>query len=352
MASTRIENVSITGIASAVPERKQTLEDVGATFGEKTARRILKATGVSERRSSAKLCSSDLCEAAAERLLAELGWERESIGALIFVSQTADYQLPATSCVLHGRLGLPKSCAALDINLGCSGYIYGLMVAGQMVNDGSMRRVLLLVGDTISRIVSPEDRATVPLFGDAGTATGLEFDGKAQPLTFVLGTDGTGYRNLIVPAGGARQPVGSKDLSMDGSEVFTFTLKEVPALLKETLATAAWKLEDVRQFIFHQANQMMLDYLVRKMEIDSARVPLSIAEYGNTSSASIPLTISDKLRDGGISRGDKLLLIGFGVGFSWASLAWHVAEPLVLPALVEVSDVAADSTGPEQATTA
>ena len=299
---------------------------------------------------SAGVCTSDLCEAAARKLLAALNWTPDSVDALIFVSQTPDYLLPATSCSLHGRLRLSKQCAAFDLNLGCSGYVYGLWIASQLV-VGGLKRVLLLVGDTISRIVSPLDRSAVPLFGDAGTATALERDENNMPWVFELGTDGSGQEHLIVPAGGFRHPRTSttslrtkreggnirsdEDLFMDGAEVFSFTLKVVPPLFKSILTAANWTVDTTDSFVMHQANQFMLQYLAKRMKLPPEKVVLSLGQFGNTSSASIPLALTHSLADRLRESNMRLLLAGFGVGFSWGAVAL-ACGPIVIPELVTV----------------
>jgi 3-oxoacyl-[acyl-carrier-protein] synthase-3 len=207
MATGTIQGVRLAGIASAVPDRIRSLADEAPHFGDADVARIAESIGVRSRHVVyGGMCASDLCFVAADRLLGELDWARTSVDALIVVSQTPDYRLPATSCGLQQRLRLSKQCAAFDVGLGCSGYVYGLWIASSLLASGGARRVLLLSGDTSTYFCSPADRSVALLFGDAGTATALEADGGAPPMTFVLGTDGSGRDNLIVPAGGFRTP--------------------------------------------------------------------------------------------------------------------------------------------------
>lgn len=371
MAGMLIEHVRIAGLASAVPENIQTLDDLANQFGEQEAHKIAESIGVRSRRvASEKMCASDLCHAAAEKLLAEMDWDPESIRGLIFVSQTPDYRSPATACTLHARLGLSKSCAAMDISLGCSGYVYGLATAAQFVRglsngEESSGRVLLLVGDTITRVVSDEDRSTVPLFGDAGTATALDFSESADPISVTFGTDGTGQDHLIIPAGGFRNPSNAEsgqlserengnkrsdeDLFMNGAEVFMFTLCEVPALFKKTLKASGWSIDEVDGVVMHQANSFMLNHLRKRMKVPEEKFVIALDGYGNASCASIPLAITDVWFDKKPESRRKLLLAGFGVGWSWAGASLNF-EHAVLPELVILSDAdlianAADESG-------
>ena len=254
MATVRWSGIRLAGVWAVAPSAKGTVEDLAEKFGGADARKIAESTGVEERRLAPDgLCASDLCHEAGSRLLRELAWAPDSVDALVFVSQTADYALPATACGLQQRLGLAPSCAAFDVSLGCSGYVYGLWLAGALIQSRAARRVLLLAGDTMTRLVSPFDRATAPLFGDAGTATAIEgLPGGGPSWTFVLGTDGAGQAHLIVPAGRFRQASSEatrnrtereggnrrsdEDLFMDGAEVFAFTLREVPPLVASVLA--------------------------------------------------------------------------------------------------------------------
>ncbi len=325
--SVSVAGSRIAGVVSCVPT--QVVDNVPfiERFGDK-AHDIEKMTGVRERRwTDADTTTADLCQRAAERLLEQLGWERDSVGALFFVTQTPDYRLPATACALQGRLGLGKQVIAFDINLGCSGYPYGLWQAMQTVASGAARRALLLVGDTITKTVDAEDRSTAMLFGDAGTATAIEPDANGS-ARFILGTDGTGERQLIIAEGAYRAaPVLEEGVSgpkadalyMDGGAIFNFTLATVPPLVAATLE-AGGGVDRFDAFLFHQANAFMLRHLAKKSKLPADKVPVNIDRFGNTSSATIPLLmttdLADRLREGPT----RLGLFGFGVGFSWGSV--------------------------------
>jgi 3-oxoacyl-[acyl-carrier-protein] synthase-3 len=340
--------VAIRGVGSAVPAGSVTIDDDARRFGETATQRLVKNTGVVRRHVVVEgQTTSDLCEAAASQLLDALEWERESIDALIFVSQTPDYLLPATACTLQDRLGLPTTCASFDVNLGCSGYVYGLWMASHFVSAKSARRALLLVGDTISRISSPDDRAVGPLFGDAGTATAIEAGDDDSPWFFELGSDGSGRDHLIVPAGGFRTPRSAatakktegngvrsaEQLAMNGAEVFAFTLQRVPGLLKSVTDAAGWSREDVDAYVLHQASKFIVDQLARRLGVEHEKVVLALSDYGNTSSASIPLALTTH-RAASLRAGPcRLVMAGFGVGLSWAAVALSTG-PIVVPELI------------------
>jgi 3-oxoacyl-[acyl-carrier-protein] synthase III len=337
MAAVRWSGIRLAGMWAAVPAAAGTVDDLAGRFGEAESRKIAQNTGVAERRlAGSTLCASDLCCEAGRNLLSDLGWDAASVDSLIFVSQTPDYALPATACCLQERLGLTSSCAAFDVSLGCSGYMYGLWLAGSLLNSGAARRVLLLVGDTMTRIVSPLDRSTAPLFGDAGTATALESDsGDRRSWTFALGTDGTGREHLIVPAGRLRIPSSEEtrkrtereggnirsdeDLFMDGAEVFAFTQRVVPKLVHGVLSAAGKATSDIDHVVFHQANEFMLRFLAKKIGLSSDKVALGLKRFGNTTSPSIPLAMVTELEAALRSGPLTVLLAGFGVGWSWGA---------------------------------
>lgn len=355
MATIRVANVRLAGIVSAIPEKVLDASELEQKFGTEDTRKIIENIGVKERHVvEGNMCASDLCLSAAEALLRRLDWPRESIDAVVFVSQTPDYVLPATACSLHGRLHLAKHCAAFDINLGCSGFVYGLWLTSQFVSTGQMRRVLLLAGDTISKLVCSEDRSAYPLFGDAGSATAVEFHPGSEEMVFVVGTDGSGAEHLIVPAGAFRQPKSDRTgklyqqadgnirsdehVRMDGAEIFTFTLREVPPLVKATLQAKGWSIDDVDAFVFHQANAYILNYLARRIKIPADTFVLAMESFGNTSSASIPLALTASSKMKGVQGQQKLLLAGFGVGLSWAAAALVLENSDNLPLLLIVTN--------------
>ena len=304
-----------------------------------------KMTGIQSRPvTDDETCTSDLCYCAAEKLLASLQIPRESIDALIFISQTPDFILPPTSHILHERLGLATDAAVFDVNLGCSGYTYGLWLASSLL-QGQISRVLLLVGDTCSKFTSDQDRSTFPLFGDAAAATIVEKNNAAGPAHFVMGSDGAGAQNLIIKAGGFRDPRRGQalqriegadgnsrrddELFMNGQEVFTFTLNTVSPLVNSLLEYSQNSIETVDQFVFHQANEFMLKHLAKKAGIPDEKMPLTMKNFGNTSSASIPLTICQKLKDKFTNEKPKLAMFGFGVGLSWGAALIHSPIELI-----------------------
>jgi len=355
MAIARVSGVRIAGIANAVPKDVVVNNESVSIFGEQIVRRINETTGIESRHvASPEICTSDLCEAALLQLLDDLPWERESIDLFIFVSQTPDYVLPATSCALHGRLGLSPHCATFDVNLGCSGYVYGLWMASQLMQSGAFKRAILAVGDTISRMVSPEDRSSALLIGDAGSVTALECDETASDMVFDLGTDGTGQDNLIVPAGGFRNPTSTEtqertpreknnirsdnDVFMDGTRVFTFTLRTVPKTINSALEMMGWNMDNVDYFVMHQANRYILQHIGKRMKIPNEKLPICLKDFGNTSAASIPITLTEVLKDSLVKSPQKLIMSGFGVGWSWATVAM-TCGPIVISDLVTVPSI-------------
>jgi 3-oxoacyl-[acyl-carrier-protein] synthase III len=336
MAFLRFNNVGITGMAAAVPANVIDNYKYTAFFPEEAVKEIVDKVGIKQRRFvDEKTCSSDLCFAAAERLLSDMQIDRQEIDLLIFVSQTPDYRMPATSILLQHRLGLGKHTMAFDISLGCSGFVYGLSTVFSYMQAAGLRKALLLDGETRSRIYSPKDRKTAFLFGDGGIAALIEPDPKFGPSFFSLHSDGS-LENLIkINAGGYRNISTADTLQervvdehgnirtdehgyMDGGEVFNFVLREIPSNIHELLAASGTEKSEIDFFVFHQANDFMNSYLARKLKLPKEKVPSTIEKFGNTSSVSIPLTIVSELKDQLIEP-RKLLLSGFGVGVSWAS---------------------------------
>lgn len=337
------QGARIAGVVSCVPPRVVDNDHFEERFGDKVAD-VVKMTGVKTRRwVDPGVTTSDLCTRAAERLLDTLDWSRDSIDAVVFVSQTPDYRLPATACLLQNRLGLRVGISALDVSLGCSGYVYGLWLSMMMVQTGAAKRVLLAVGDTSSIMNDPDDRSTVLLFGDAGTATAIEASDEGAAARFVLGSDGSGAEALIVPKGAFRRPEeGSRfadypgdTLYMDGGEVFNFTLKAVPPLIRAAIEADERQVEDYDLFLLHQANTFMIKHLAKKAKLPAEKVPINIDRFGNTSSATLPLLMTDVAAEQLRNSACRILLCGFGVGLSWGAASLQVgplacAETIVL----------------------
>jgi 3-oxoacyl-[acyl-carrier-protein] synthase-3 len=353
MAGGKVSAVRVAGIACAVPQAVATVEDLGRTFGEEQSRRIAKSVGVSQRHvSTGGICTSDLCFAAAERLLDEIRWDRSSIDVLVFVSVTPDYVAPATACTLQHRLRLSKACAAFDVSHACSGYVYGLWIVSHLLSAGNAKRALLLVGDTVTRLTSPYDRATAPLFGDGGSATALEWNESAEPMYFEMGSDGGGARHLCVQAGGFRHPAtgetgkrterdggnlrSDEDLYMNGTEIFAFSIREVPTLANNVLERAGWTLDQVDGVVMHQASLFMMQHLAKKMKVPSEKLIVNLEDYGNTSAASIPLALTGDLAEQLRQQPRRLVLLGFGAGLSWGGVAL-TCGPLRIPGLTAVT---------------
>jgi 3-oxoacyl-[acyl-carrier-protein] synthase-3 len=302
-------------------------------FGDKV-NEVVKMTGVQTRYWVENgATTSDLCASAADRLLDGLSWERDSVDGIIFVSQTPDYRLPATACVLQDRLGFRTGILAFDVSLGCSGYPYSLWLAMMMIQTGAARRIILAVGDTSSIMNDSEDRGTALLFGDAGTVTAVEATEEGEgDAHFILGTDGQGADNLIVPMGAfrKREATGKFEgrqldkLYMDGGEVFNFTLKAVPGLIRDTMEAAGKTIDDYDVFLLHQANAFMIRHLAKKAKLPPEKVPINIDRYGNTSSATLPLLMTTDVADDLASGERQVAMFGFGVGYSWAAASMKI----------------------------
>lgn len=351
MAFHEIKNVELRGIAGCVPSLIEDNKEIDLFSSSEESQKYISSTGVEFRRivKDSGICTSDMCYESAISLMNDLNWQVEEIDCLIFVSQTPDHILPATSCILHNRLGLSKDCYALDISMGCSGWVYGLSVISSLLTGGSMKKGILLAGDTTTVTKSTKDKSTYPLFGDAGTATAVEFSPGAEPLMFNYGTDGKGYEAIIIPDGGFRNFFNSNSLVdkeiepgiirnrlqsiMNGPAVFSFGINRAPKSVNNLLEYFGLDKEEIDYFIFHQANLFMNEKIRKKLKIEPEKVPYSLNEYGNTSSASIPLTIVTQ--NSFEFRNKKLLACAFGVGLSWASVVFNTNN-LVCPDIIEI----------------
>ena len=328
----------IKAIAHFFPEESLTNEDLSRAFPDWPADKILEKTGIYNRYIAAEgECASDLGVRACNNLFEAGAIQRKDVDFLILCTQSPDYFLPTTACLMQEKLGLSTHCGALDFNLGCSGFIYGLGLAKGLLETGQASNVLLVTAETYSKHIHPEDKSVRTLFGDAAAATvvGIK-DGPAPSLgPFIYGTDGRGGENLIVKTGGMRVARNSQDsavgdgqgnwrsgdnLFMNGPEIFTFTLREVPGLVNSLLAKSGKSMEDIDHFVFHQANQFMLESLRRKIKIPREKFILDFDFCGNTVSSSIPIVLENMMQKGMILPGKISMLVGFGVGYSWGAL--------------------------------
>jgi 3-oxoacyl-[acyl-carrier-protein] synthase-3 len=343
MAQATIRNVRYAGMASCVPKRVLSNIDDCPPQMRSARERVVRNIGIETRR----ICSewqyfSDLAFDATEKLLEELKWERDEIDALIVVTQSPDYPIPATAIIMQDRLKLKATTIAFDINLGCSAYAFGLHVLGSMISAGGIKKGLVLVGDKSASVIEP-------LFSDAGTATALEYDPDAPPMYFDLNSDGSGYQAIMLPVGGHREPIGLQHMTpvkdedgiwrypgaliLDGPAVLSFSTQRVPPAVRNLLEYAACPIEDVDYFIFHQANRMINETIRKKLGLPAEKVPSTLHDFGNTSGASLPVTMTARIREALMEGKKKVLMSGFGIGLSWGSCIVDI-ENAVFPEMI------------------
>ena len=351
MAFLEFKNVRIAGISAGVPKCKICNLDMKDISADYDSAAFVETTGVLERRLDESLTTSDLCVAAAEKLIEDIGWDKSEVEGIIFVSQTTDYYLPATACIVQDRLGLSKECYAADIVLGCSGWVYGLSSLVSLMSNGGIKKALLMAGDA-RRHVATND----PLFGFAGTVTALEYVEGDAGFKFHFGTDGSGFDAIIIPDGGSRNQVTENSFKdevidgkhynrmqsrMKGMDVFSFGISTAPKSVKKLAEHFGFNYLDADYFVFHQANMKMNNMITKKLKLESEKVPSCMYHFGNTSSASIPLTIVTQLK-GKCEGKTKFICCGFGVGLSWGTVAFET-ENVVISDLVEVGKEIIDS---------
>ncbi len=327
---------TISAISYYLPEQVMDNAGLSALFPEWSVDKISGKTGIFERHIAApEEFVSDMAVKAAEKLFSEHGVDRSAIDFILLCTQSPDYFLPTTACLVQTRLGIPTRAGALDFNLGCSGYIYGLALAKGLVAAGVAKHILLITSETYSKFIHPRDKSNRTIFGDAAAATLItNGNGYAEIGAFELGTDGQGAENLIVKKGAVRHPAdgisedvvdeygnvrNDNNLYMNGTEIFNFTNENVPLLIRAVLEKNGLQQEDIRMFILHQANKYMLNHLRKKMNIPDDRFYYFLSGCGNTVSSTVPIALSEALRSPGFSSGDQLLLAGFGVGYSWGA---------------------------------
>lgn len=351
MAAFSVNDIAIRGISCCVPKNTERNIDLEIVTQEEI-QKFIEATGVEERRIATKeICTSDLCCEAAEKLIKDLNWQKEEIEILVFVSQTADYILPVSAAILQDRLGFSTDCIAFDVPLGCSGYVYGISIIASMMKAAGLKKGMLLAGDTSSKLLSKTDKSTVPLFGDGGSATAFEFDENAEKLLFDLGTDGSGYKTIIINDGGSRNRINSDSLLyetispgiernacqliLDGMDVFGFGISQAPKTVNKLIEKFEIDKDAIDHFVFHQANLMMNKMIVKKLKLPAEKVPYSLKEFGNTSSTTIPLTIVTELKENLTNTSKDLIICGFGVGLSWGTAKIRL-DNVVISDLIEI----------------
>jgi len=350
MSLLTFENIGITGVSGVVPRNVVKNIDYEGPLSKKEIEKAIENTGIKERRIvDSETFTSDLFFTAADNLLNELNIDRDSINMFICVTQTPDYRQPPVSTILQHRLGLAKSSGAYDINLACAGYIYGLSTAFAYASIESVNRILLVVGETSSRMVSQKDRTTSLLFGDGAAASLIEKKPTSGKSYFSLNTDGQGEEALKIKGGGYRFPSSpntiemkqqtdgslrsEEHLRMDGVEVFKFTMHEVVKDIRRVLNYSGVNIDSVDNLVFHQSNKFMTDHFIKKLKFNSEKVPYSIEKFGNTSSASIPLTIVSELKEEINQQDTRLLMSGYGGGLSWGTALLNFKQCKVLELL-------------------
>lgn len=344
MAFLEFENVRIAGISAGVPKKIINNLEIKNLSKDYDAAAFVKATGVKERRLDS-ITTSDLCFAATEQLIKDLKWDKSEIEAIIFVSQTTDYSLPATACILQDKLGFDKECYAIDVVMGCSGWVYGLSNIVSLMALGGIKKGLLMAGDA-KRPIDSED----PLFGYAGTVTALEYKKGDKGFQFHFGTDGSGFDAIIVPDGGSRNGLTSASFEeeeidgkmynrlqarMKGMDVFSFGISTAPKSVKKLAEKFDFDYLSYDYFVFHQANMKMNNFIMKKLKLDTEKVPTCMYKFGNTSSASIALTIVTQLQGKFENRPTSFICCGFGVGLSWGTVAFETND-IVISDLVEI----------------
>lgn len=327
MAIFSVSNTKIVGISAALPKREVSNRQLTG-LDDQEIQLLIKTTGIDKRRIAAnEMHASDLCIAATEKLLTKLDWKKEEVEILIFVTQTPDMELPGSSMALQQRLGLPKTCMTMDINQGCAGYVYGLGTISSIMSATKLKKGLLLVGDTITHLLEDGDNSTVPIFSDAGSATAIEYDANAEQMHFNLQSDGSKCDTIHKKHDGF--------MKMKGHDVFAFGTKEVAPNLKELLEYSQRSAEAIDYFVFHQANLLLNESIRKKMELPKEKVPMTLHKYGNTSCATIPLTIVSELQEAIRDKNLNLMLAGFGVGLSWGSAFVNISD-IQCPKPIEV----------------
>ena len=355
MAVFSTKGIEITGISCVVPDNYIPAENFIERFGIEAVERFKEGTGIhSIYNALPEQTAGDLAYSAAENLLSKVDIDKEKIGIMVFVTQSPDYRRPSTACVLQKRLGLAMDCAVMEIELGCSGFIYGFQTALSMLQTSETEYGLVMIGETASKLVNPMDKSIVMMYGDAGAAVLLKKTGD-QEIRTLLKSDGNRYKSIVLPAGGFRDmnPGHEKfkcsdgierslyDIFMDGTSVFSFSITDVPKTIKEYLSITETKIENYDAIILHQANHYILRQIIRRIKADNDKVPVSLDRYGNTGGISIPLTLCDAYGNEKKRRKIKTLMSGFGIGLSWGVTSIKMDTDVIFP-IAKTSDYYVD----------
>lgn len=344
----KINGVKIRAISSCVPKTELDLHSLCENFGESEVNKIINTTGVkSIRQVDKNTTTSDLCYLSSKKILLDCKIKPNEIDGLIFVSQTGDYKMPQTSHILQHRLGLKEDTICFDLPIGCNGYIYGLFQASLLIQSSACKKVLVLCGDTTTKMINDKDRSLKMVFGDGGSSTLIE-KGEDE-MSFIIYSDGEKYQDLIIKSGGCRMPYSeleneliidvdgnarrNSDLYMDGMSIFNFAIKRVPLLIDEILQYNGWNKEDVDLFALHQANKFMIDYLRKKIKVNLDKMPVVVDGFGNTGPATIPILLTELLGNSNVLNYNKVILCGFGVGLSWGALTCDLTKTNIIKTL-------------------
>lgn len=343
----KVENVKIVGLSACVPEDVEENISLPIFASEDEARKVILSTGI-ERHHRAKdgVTASDLSVVAVDALLSDLGWEKKEVDCLFYVSTSRDFIAPQTSCILQDRLGLRTDCFVMDLPLGCSGWVYGMSVIGSMMSNGGFRKGLLIAAETNTKNRSMKDRTVRPLFGDAATVTALEYDENAEPMYFKFGVDGSGYQAVWAKYGGTKFPADVQavtevevepgiirkgtDMVVNGMDVFAFAIKTPPKAIKEFMEGRNLSVEDIDLLLLHQANKFIDEKIRKLLKFPLEKVPYSLQEYGNVTSASIPLTLVTQCKEALEQGKNHILACGFGVGLAWGTMDLYTENIIVV----------------------
>lgn len=346
MSQLTVRNVKIVGMSACAPQKVEENLTLSIFESEEEARKVISSTGIVRRHIVGEgTTASDLAFVTANKIIEELGWERESIDLLAYVCQSRDFIAPQTACILQDRLGLSQGCCAIDLPFGCSGFVHGMSVAASMLSHGGLRRGILINAETNSINRSSKDRTVKPLFGDAATVTALEYTEGAAPMNFVFGVDGSGYQSIWTKFGGMRYPTTidslkevevepgvirrGVDMEVKGMDVFAFAIKRPPRSLKELIETYSIDVDQIDLLLLHQANKFIDEKIRKSLKIPEEKVPYCLQEYGNVTSASIPLTLVTQCQEALSQKKNHCIACGFGIGLEWGSMEFEIDKIIV-----------------------